>query len=126
MDNNKIQLFENKRVRAEWDAEKGEWFFCVADVCNALSESEAKDPNAYWRKLKQRLKEEGSEIVTNCHELKLKASDGKYYKSDALDTKGILRLVQSIPSPKAEPFKIWLATPQHPNSNSWWQSCKCR
>ena len=109
MDNNKIQLFENRRVRAEWDAEREEWLFCVADVCNALSESEAKDPNAYWRKLKQRLKEEGNQTVTNCHGLKFLADDGKMREFDVLDTKGILRLVQSIPSPKAEPFKIWLA-----------------
>ncbi len=83
--------------------------FSVVDVCNVLADSASKDPGAYWRKLKQRLKNEGSEVVTNCHGLKMQAADGKYYKTDCLDTKGILRLVQSIPSPKAEPFKMWLA-----------------
>ena len=83
--------------------------FSVVDVCNVLADSASKDAGAYWRKLKQRLKAEGSELVTSCHGLKLQSSDGKYYKTDCLDTKGVLRLVQSIPSPKAEPFKMWLA-----------------
>lgn len=104
-----LKVFENKKVRTEWDAEKEDWLFSVADVCNILSDSQAKDKNAYWRKLKQRLKNEGSEVVTNCHELKLTAEDGKKYKTDVMYTKDILRIVQSIPSPKAEPFKIWLA-----------------
>ena len=104
-----IKLFNDRQIRAQWDNEQEEWYFSVVDVCNALAGSTAKDPGAYWRKLKQRLKEEGSEVVTNCHELKLFASDGKKYKTDVLDTKGILRLIQSIPSPNAEPFKIWLA-----------------
>lgn len=107
---NKIKVFKNKQVRTVWDAEAEEWYFSVVDVCNVLSDSASKDPEAYWRKLKQRLKAEGSEVVTNCHGLKLQASDGKYYKTDVLDTKGVLRLVQSIPSPKAEPFKMWLVT----------------
>lgn len=107
---NKTKVFENKQVRTVWDAEAEEWYFSVVDVCNVLSDSASKDPGAYWRKLKQRLKAEGSEVVTNCHGLKLQASDGKYYKTDVLDTKGVLRLVQSIPSPKAEPFKMWLVT----------------
>lgn len=105
----KIKLFEQKQVRTHWDAENEEWYFSVVDICNVLSESASKDPGAYWRKLKQRLKAEGSEVVTNCHGLKLKAADGKYYKTDCMTTKNILRLVQSIPSPKAEPFKMWLA-----------------
>ena len=88
------------------------------DVCNILSDSASKDPGAYWRKLKQRLKAEGSEVVTNCHGLKLQASDGKYYKTDVLDTKGVLRLVQSIPSPKAEPFKMWLSFVSNRSYNS--------
>jgi len=104
---NNIKLFENKKVRAIWDAEKEEWFFSVVDVCGVLSQS--TDSRKYWNKLKQRLNEEGSELVTICHQLKLQSSDGKSYKTDVLDTKGILRLVQSIPSPKAEPFKMWLA-----------------
>ena len=109
MAQNKIKVFENKQVRTLWNADEEEWYFSVVDVCNILADSASKDPGAYWRKLKQRLKDEGSEVVTNCHGLKMQASDGKYYKTDCLNTKGILRLVQSIPSPKAEPFKMWLA-----------------
>lgn len=105
----KIKLFERKQIRTHWDEETEEWYFSVVDVCNVLTVSQSKDPGAYWRKLKQRLIAEGSEIVTNCHGLKLKASDGKYYKTDCMNTMHILRLVQSIPSPKAEPFKMWLA-----------------
>ena len=104
-----LKLFEGTTIRTIWDSEKEEWFFSVADVCNALSGSQAKDPNAYWRKLKQRLKAEGSEVVTNCHGLKLEAADGKKYLTDVLSTRNILRLIQSIPSPKAEPLKMWLA-----------------
>jgi hypothetical protein len=104
-----IKLFQDKKIRSLWDSEKEEWYFSVVDVCNVLSESTAKDAGAYWRKLKQRLKVEGSEVVTNCHGLKMLAEDGKMRETDVLDTKGILRLIQSIPSPKAEPFKIWLA-----------------
>lgn len=106
---NKLKLFENKKIRYVWDAEEEDWYFSVVDVCYALAESESNDPGAYWRKLKQRLKAEGSEVVTKCHDLKLQASDGKFYKTDTLSTKNILRLIQSIPSPKAEPFKMWLA-----------------
>lgn len=104
-----LKLFEGTTIRTIWDSEKEEWFFSVADVCNALSGSQAKDPNAYWRKLKQRLKAEGSKVVTNCHGLKLEAADGKKYLTDVLSTRDILRLIQSIPSPKAEPLKMWLA-----------------
>lgn len=104
-----LKLFEGTTIRTIWDSEKEEWFFSVADVCNALSGSQAKDTNAYWRKLKQRLKAEGSEVVTNCHGLKLEAADGKKYLTDVLSTRDILRLIQSIPSPKAEPLKMWLA-----------------
>lgn len=96
-------------MRTAWNAEEEEWYFSVVDVCNILADSASKDPGAYWRKLKQRLKEEGSELVTNCHGLKMLASDGKMRTTDCLDTKGVLRLVQSVPSPKAEPFKVWLA-----------------
>ena len=104
-----IRLFEEQKVRTIWNAEEEKWYFSVVDVCNVLAESASKDPGAYWRKLKQRLKAEGSEVVTNCHGLKLPASDGKFYKTDCLDTEGIFRLIQSIPSPKAEPFKMWMA-----------------
>lgn len=106
---NKVKVFENKSVRTAWNAEEEEWYFSAVDVCNILADSASKDPGAYWRKLKQRLKEEGSELVTNCHGLKMLASDGKMRTTDCLDTKGVLRLVQSVPSPKAEPFKVWLA-----------------
>ena len=106
---NKLQLFEGTTIRTVWDNEKEEWFFSVGDVCNVLSGSQSKDPNAYWRKLKQRLKAEGSEVVTNCHGLKLEAADGKKYLTDVLSTRDVLRLIQSIPSPKAEPLKMWLA-----------------
>lgn len=82
-----LKLFEGTTIRTIWDSEKEEWFLSVADVCNALSGSQAKDPNAYWRKLKQRLKAEGSEVVTNCHGLKLEAADGKKYLTDVLSTR---------------------------------------
>ena len=103
-----IKLFENKKIRTEWDAEKEDWYFSVVDICEVLSGS--PNPRNYWNMLKSRLKDEGSELYTNCVQLKMKANDGKMRETDVLDTKGILRLVQSIPSPKAEPFKIWLAT----------------
>ncbi len=106
---NKIKLFESKKIRTLWNAQEEEWYFSVVDVCNVLTESTSKDGGAYWRKLKQRLKEEGSELVTDCHGLKMEAEDGKMRLTDCLTTKGVLRLVQSIPSPKAEPFKMWLA-----------------
>ena len=102
----KIALFEGKKIRRHWDEEKELWYFSVVDVVRVLTNS--IDAGAYWRKLKQRLKEEGSEVVTKCHELKFMANDGKYYASDAADTEAILRLIQSIPSPNAEPFKLWL------------------
>ena len=102
-----IKLFEDFKVRTLWDRDKEVWWFSVVDIINILTES--KDPTAYWRKLKQRLKAEGNETVTNCHGLKMKAADGKMRLTDVLDTEGVLRLVQSIPSPKAEPFKMWLA-----------------
>ena len=105
--NDKIQLFEDKRIRTAWDEEKEEWFFSVVDVIAVLTDS--KDPAAYWRKLKQRMREEGNETVTNCHGLKMTAADGKKRLTDVADTEQLLRIIQSIPSPKAEPFKLWLA-----------------
>jgi len=107
MDDKNIRLFENKRVRTAWNEAEQEWYFSIVDIVGILTDS--VDPTAYWRKLKQRLKEEGNETVTNCHGLKLVAPDGKMRLTDVADTKGILRLIQSIPSPKAEPFKLWLA-----------------
>ncbi|WP_396162672.1 Bro-N domain-containing protein [Flavobacterium sp.] len=104
---NAIQLFENKKVRTAWDAEQEKWYISIIDVIEVLTES--VNPNAYWRKLKQRLKEEGNETVTNCHGLKMLAPDGKMRLTDVADTEQLFRLIQSIPSPKAEPFKLWLA-----------------
>lgn len=104
---NKIKVFENKKIRTAWNEETEDWFFSVIDVIEILTESE--NPRDYWKVLKHRLAKEGSEVVTNCNQLKLPAADGKMRLTDVLDTKGILRLVQSVPSPKAEPFKMWLA-----------------
>ena len=108
MDNkNSIKIFEDKKVRTLWDEEKEQWFVSIIDVIEVLTES--VNPTAYWRKLKQRLKEEGNETVTNCHGLKMKAPDGKMRLTDVATTEQLFRLIQSIPSPKAEPFKLWLA-----------------
>ena len=102
-----IQLFEERKVRTVWDVEQEKWYFSIVDVVGVLTDS--KDATAYWRKLKQRLKAEGNETVTNCHALKLKAADGKMRLTDVADTEQLFRLIQSIPSPKAEPFKQWMA-----------------
>ena len=102
-----IQLFEERKVRTVWDDEAGKWYVSIVDVIAVLTES--KDAAAYWRKLKQRLKAEGNETVTNCHGLKMKAADGKMRLTDVADTEQLLRIIQSIPSPKAEPFKQWMA-----------------
>ncbi len=104
---NAIKLFNDKQVRVHWDDEKEKWYFSVIDVVGILSES--INPKSYWTTLKQRLKKEGSEVVTNCDRLKMLATDGKMRMTDVADTEQILRLIQSIPSPKAEPFKSWLA-----------------
>ena len=104
---NKIKVFESKQVRTLWNETEEEWYFSVVDVVEVLTDS--ANPQTYWRVLKLRLKDEGNETVTNCNALKMLAPDGKMRKTDCLDTKGVLRLVQSIPSPKAEPFKMWLA-----------------
>ncbi len=107
MKKNELQLFENKQVRTLWDAKQEKWYFSIIDVIEILTGS----PNArkYWSVLKTRLKKEGSELATNCSQLKMQSSDGKYYKTDVADTEQLFRLIQSIPSPKAEPFKLWLA-----------------
>jgi len=104
---NAIQLFEDKKVRTIWDAEQEKWYVSIIDVIAVLTES--VDANAYWRKLKQRLKAEGNETVTNCHGLKMQAPDGKMRLTDVADTEQLFRLIQTIPSQKAEPFKLWLA-----------------
>ena len=105
--NDKIQLFEDKRIRTAWDEEKEEWYFSIVDVIAVLTDS--PNPQTYWRVLKKRLKDEGNEIVTSCNALKMTAADGKRRLTDVADTEQLLRIIQSIPSPKAEPFKLWLA-----------------
>ncbi len=110
--NDKIQLFENKRIRTAWDAEKEEWYFSIVDVVAVLTDQpDQRGASNYWAKLKQRLKEEGADqLLTNCQQLRLKSpKDGKRYNTDVADTEQLLRIIQSIPSPKAEPFKLWLA-----------------
>lgn len=104
---NSLKLFEGNQIRSVWNEQEEEWYFSVVDVVQALTDS--ADSAAYWRKLKQRLREEGSETVTICHGLKMIAADGKMRVTDAANPKGILRIIQSIPSKKAEPFKLWLA-----------------
>jgi len=105
--NNAIKLFEDKKVRVKWDNDKEKWYFSIIDIVAILTES--PNPRKYWSVLKTRLKAEGSQLATNCSQLKLESSDGKYYNTDVADTEQLLRLIQSIPSKKAEPFKMWLA-----------------
>ncbi len=102
-----IKLFDEKRIRTQWDDSQEKWYFSIVDVVGVLTGSE--NPNNYWKVLKNRLKKEGSELVTNCNQLKMQSSDGKFYKTDVADTEQLFRLIQSIPSSKAEPFKMWLA-----------------
>ena len=105
-----LQLFEEHRVRTAWDSEQEKWYFSIVDVVAVLTDSaDYTTSRKYWNKLKQRLKEEGNETVTNCHQLKLHAADGKMRLTDVADTEQLFRLIQSIPSPKAEPFKLWMA-----------------
>jgi len=104
---NKIQLFESRKVRTIWDDDEEKWYFSIIDVVDVLTDS--INPTAYWRKLKQRLKKDGNQTVTNCHGLKMRAPDGKMRLTDVADTEQLFRLIQSIPSPKAEPFKQWMA-----------------
>ncbi|MBO6263643.1 MAG: Bro-N domain-containing protein [Clostridia bacterium] len=106
---NKIKVFENKQVRTVWDAKKEDWYFSVVDIVGVLTDKDYDSARKYWKVLKGRLNAEGSELVSFCYQLKMRAYDGKMRETDCLDTKGVLRLVQSIPSPKAEPFKVWLA-----------------
>lgn len=108
--NDQIQLFENQKIRTAWDAEQEEWYFSVVDVVGVLTDQpDTRHAAKYWSVLKTRLKKEGSELPTNCSQLKLKSADGKRYLTDVADTEQLLRIIQSIPSPKAEPFKLWLA-----------------
>ena len=108
--NNQIQLFENKRIRTAWDAEKEEWFFSIVDVVGVLTDQpDYQAARNYWKVTKKRLKDEGNETVTSCNQLKMTATDGKKRLTDVADAEQLLRIIQSIPSPKAEPFKLWLA-----------------
>lgn len=108
--NDKIQLFEDKRIRTAWDEEKEEWYFSIVDVVAVLTEQpDYQAARNYWKVTKKRLKDEGNETVTSCNQLKMTASDGKKRLTDVADTEQLLRIIQSIPSPKAEPFKLWLA-----------------
>ena len=107
MENDKLQLFEDKAIRTAWDEEAEEWYFSIVDVVAVLTDS--PNPQPYWRVMKKRLKDEGNETVTNCNALKMTAADGKKRLTDVATTEQLLRIIQSIPSPKAEPFKLWLA-----------------
>lgn len=110
MDKDKsIKLFEEKTVRTHWDEDAEKWYFSIVDVCAILTDSDYQTARNYWKVLKKRLKDEGNESVTACNQLKMQSSDGKFYKTDVADTEQLLRLIQSIPSKKAEPFKLWLA-----------------
>jgi hypothetical protein len=104
---NALKLFEDKKVRTVWDEEKGKWYLSIIDVVDVLTHS--PNPRKYWSVLKTRLKKEGSQLATNCSQLKMQSVDGKFYKTDVADVEQVFRLIQSIPSPKAEPFKLWLA-----------------
>jgi hypothetical protein len=108
---NAIRLFNDRKVRVHWDEEQEKWYFSIIDVIGILTESE--NPRNYWKVLKSRLKKEGNELVTNCNQLKMQSTDGKYYYTDVADTEQLLRLIQSVPSPKAETFKMWLAKVGH-------------
>ena len=102
-----VKLFEDRKIRVGWNEDDEKWYFSIVDVIGILTDS--PNPRNYWKVLKGRLKEEGSELVTNCNQLKLQAADGKFYKMDVADTEQLLRIIQSVPSKKAEPFKMWLA-----------------
>ena len=106
---NKIKLFEKRQVRHEWDEDNEKWWFSVVDICAVLTDSEYQTARKYWKVLKGRMATEGNKLVTSCYQLKMEAPDGKMRQTDVMDTEQVLRLVQSIPSKKAEPFKLWLA-----------------
>ena len=107
--NNELKLFEDKKIRAKWNDEQEKWYFSVVDIVAALTDNDYQGGRKYWKTLKMRLNKEGSELVTNCYQLKMQSSDGKYYNTDVMTTEQILRLIQSIPSKKVEPLKLWLA-----------------
>ena len=107
--NNELKLFEDKKIRAKWNDKQEKWYFSVVDIVAALTDNDYQGGRKYWKTLKMRLNKEGSELVTNCYQLKMQSSDGKYYNTDVMTTEQILRLIQSIPSKKVEPLKLWLA-----------------
>ena len=107
--NNELKLFEDKKIRAKWNDEQEKWYFSVVDIVAALTDNDYQGGRKYWKTLKMRLNKEGSELVTNCYQLKMQSSDGKYYNTDVMTTEQILRLIQSIPSKRVEPLKLWLA-----------------
>ena len=110
MDQNKLQIFNGKNIRSHWDKKKEKWYFSVVDIISVLiDQSDFTKARKYWNKLSERLRNEGSEVVTNCHQLKMKAADGKLRKTDVADVEILFRLIQSVPSSKAEPIKLWLA-----------------
>ena len=119
---NAIKVFEEKKVRTLWDSDTEEWYFSIVDVVAVLTDS--PNPRKYWSVLKTRLKKEGSELATNCSQLKMLSSDGKYYKTDVATTQQLFRLIQSIPSPKAEPFKLWMAQNDFWEENTRYKSIK--
>ena len=105
----KIKVFEDKRIRTAWDDEREKWYFSIVDVCAVLTDNDYQTARKYWKVLKSRLLKEGEQLVTNCYQVKMQSSDGKYYNTDVADAQQLFRLIQSIPSKKAEPFKLWLA-----------------
>ena len=107
--NNELKLFEDKKIRAKWNEKQEKWYFSVVDIVAVLTDNDYQGGRKYWKTLKMRLNKEGSELVTNCYQLKMQSSDGKYYNTDVMTTEQILRLIQSIPSKKVEPLKLWLA-----------------
>lgn len=109
MKEDELKIFEDKKIRAKWDDKKEKWFFSIVDIVAALTESDYQRARNYWKVLKSRLKDDGNESITNCNQLKMKSKDGKFYNTDVGDSEQVLRLIQSIPSKKAEPFKLWLA-----------------
>lgn len=109
MEDKGIMLFDGQKVRSVWNEEDERWYFSIVDVCAVLTDSDYQTSRKYWNKLKQRIKEEGNQLVTNCHQLKMRASDGKMRMTDVADAELLFRIIQSIPSPKAEPFKQWIA-----------------
>ena len=106
---NELKLFEDKKIRVKWNDEQEKWYFSVVDVVSILTDNDYQKSRNYWKWLKGKLNEEGSELVSETNQLKMKSADGKYYNTDVMNTEQVLRLIQSIPSKKAEPFKLWLA-----------------